>query len=61
MRPKATELYSVEIWRDGVREAVVPIMKNEITIGRGSGVSQSTSDQRRSGGESCPRSVDAGE
>jgi len=29
-------LYSVEIWRSGVREAVVPIMKNEITIGRGS-------------------------
>ena len=36
MRPKATALYSVEIWRSGVREAVVPIMKNEITIGRGS-------------------------
>jgi hypothetical protein len=36
VRPKATALYSVEVWRDGVREAVVPIMKNEITIGRGS-------------------------
>ena len=36
VRPKATALYSLEVWRDGVREAVVPIMKNEITIGRGS-------------------------
>jgi hypothetical protein len=36
VRPKARALYSVEVWRDGVREAVVPIMKNEITIGRGS-------------------------
>jgi pSer/pThr/pTyr-binding forkhead associated (FHA) protein len=36
VRPKATPLYSVEIWRSGVRESVVPIMKHEITIGRGS-------------------------
>ena len=36
VRPKAQALYSVEIWRSGVREAVVPILKNEITIGRGS-------------------------
>ncbi len=36
VRPKAMALFSVEIWRSGVREAVVPIMKNEITIGRGS-------------------------
>jgi hypothetical protein len=36
VRPKQSALYSVEVWRDGVREAVVPIMKNEITIGRGS-------------------------
>jgi hypothetical protein len=36
VRPKTTALYSVEIWRDGVREAVIPISKNEITIGRGS-------------------------
>ncbi|HEU4433867.1 MAG TPA: FhaA domain-containing protein [Pyrinomonadaceae bacterium] len=36
VRPKATALYTVEVWREGVREAVVPIMKNEITIGRGS-------------------------
>ena len=36
VRPKAQALYSVEVWRSGVREAVVPIAKNEITIGRGS-------------------------
>ena len=36
VRPKAAPLYTVEIWRSGVREAVVPIMKSEITIGRGS-------------------------
>ena len=36
VRAKTVPLYSVEIWRNGVREAVVPVMKNEITIGRGS-------------------------
>lgn len=36
VRPRIAELYSMEVWRDGVREAVVPISKNEITIGRGS-------------------------
>jgi hypothetical protein len=36
VRPKAPALYSVEVWLDGVRQAVVPITKNEITIGRGS-------------------------
>jgi FHA domain-containing protein len=36
VRPRLTELYSVEVWRDGVREAVIPITKPEITIGRGS-------------------------
>jgi hypothetical protein len=36
VRPKAMALYTVEVWRDGVRESVVPITKNEITIGRGS-------------------------
>jgi FHA domain-containing protein len=36
VRPKAAALYSVEIWLNGVRQAVVPISKNEITIGRGS-------------------------
>jgi hypothetical protein len=36
VRPRIKELYSVEIWKDGVRESVVPIAKPEITIGRGS-------------------------
>ncbi|HEY8188747.1 MAG TPA: FhaA domain-containing protein [Pyrinomonadaceae bacterium] len=36
VRPRIKELYSVEIWKDGVRESVVPITKPEITIGRGS-------------------------
>jgi FHA domain len=36
VRPRPMALYSVEIWRSGVREAVVPITKSEITIGRGS-------------------------
>ena len=36
VRPRIEELYSVEIWRAGTREAVVPITKPEITIGRGS-------------------------
>jgi len=30
------ELYSVEVWRNGVRQSVVPVTKSEITIGRGS-------------------------
>jgi hypothetical protein len=30
------ELYSVEVWRNGVRQSVVPVTKPEITIGRGS-------------------------
>jgi hypothetical protein len=36
VRPRIQELYSMGVWRDGVREAVVPISKTEITIGRGS-------------------------
>jgi FHA domain-containing protein len=36
VRPKIQELYSIELWKNGVREAVVPITKPEITIGRGS-------------------------
>jgi FHA domain/Protein of unknown function (DUF3662) len=30
------ELYSIEVWKDGVRQSVVPVIKPEITIGRGS-------------------------
>lgn len=36
VRPRATVLYSVEIWRNNVRQIVIPISKPEITIGRGS-------------------------
>ena len=36
VRPRIEELYSIEVWREGVRQAVVPITKPEITIGRGS-------------------------
>ena len=36
VRSRPSALYSVEIWRNGVRESVVPVTKNEITIGRGS-------------------------
>jgi hypothetical protein len=36
VRARSAPLYSIEVWRNGVREAVVPVMKNEITIGRGS-------------------------
>ncbi|CAN5187434.1 hypothetical protein BH20ACI1_BH20ACI1_17350 [soil metagenome] len=32
----ARELYKLEIWRDGVRQTVLPIYQNEISIGRGS-------------------------
>src|SRR5688572_1970433 len=36
VRPRIKTLYQVELWREGVREAVVPISKQEISIGRGS-------------------------
>lgn len=36
VRPRIQELYSIEVWKDGLRDAVVPITKPEITIGRGS-------------------------
>jgi FHA domain-containing protein len=36
VRARAVELYSIEIWREGVRQSVVKITKPEITIGRGS-------------------------
>src|SRR5262245_8570262 len=31
VRVKAEPLYAVEVWRNGVRESVVPVLKNEIT------------------------------
>ncbi len=36
VRKRVTVLYSIELWKDGVRETVMPITKGEITIGRGS-------------------------
>lgn len=36
VRPRVVELYSIELWREGVRQQVVPVTKAEITIGRGS-------------------------
>lgn len=36
VRPRVVTLYTVELWREGVRQSVVPINKPEITIGRGS-------------------------
>lgn len=33
---EAPVLYRLEIWRDGVRQTVMPIYQNEISIGRGS-------------------------
>ena len=36
VRARPAELYAVEIWRNGVRQAVVPVTKQEISIGRGS-------------------------
>ena len=36
VRTRATELYKLEIWRNGIRQNVVPIFQNEIVVGRGS-------------------------
>jgi FHA domain/Protein of unknown function (DUF3662) len=36
VRARPTVLYQVEVWRNGMRESVVPIIKREISIGRGS-------------------------
>lgn len=33
---RPVELYSIEVWRNGVRQTVVPVTKPEVTIGRGS-------------------------
>lgn len=33
---QAPELFRLEIWRDGVRQSVMPIFKTEISVGRGS-------------------------
>ncbi|HEX8736700.1 MAG TPA: FHA domain-containing protein [Pyrinomonadaceae bacterium] len=36
VKKRTTELYKLEIWRGGVRQTVVPIFQNEISVGRGS-------------------------
>lgn len=36
VRARSSVLYQIEVWQNGLREAVVPIIKNEISIGRGS-------------------------
>jgi hypothetical protein len=36
VRPRVVNLYSIELWREGVRQSVIKITKPEITIGRGS-------------------------
>jgi hypothetical protein len=36
VHPRVVDLYSIELWREGVRQSVVKITKAEITIGRGS-------------------------
>jgi hypothetical protein len=36
VRPRVTELFNIEVWHKGVRQSVVPIIKQEVTIGRGS-------------------------
>jgi len=33
---RTAELYKLEIWRNGVRQNVVPIYQNQVTVGRGS-------------------------
>ncbi|HEV2708540.1 MAG TPA: FhaA domain-containing protein [Pyrinomonadaceae bacterium] len=33
---RPVELFNIEVWRNGVRQSVVPITKTEISIGRGS-------------------------
>jgi hypothetical protein len=33
---RPVELYGIEVWRNGVRQSVVPVSKAEVTIGRGS-------------------------
>src|SRR5215212_2934206 len=35
-RPAVATLYSVEVWRNGQRQTVEPVTRQEITIGRGS-------------------------
>lgn len=36
VRPRAAELYKLEIWQNGVRQNVIPIFNKEVVVGRGS-------------------------
>jgi len=36
VRTRVNELYKLEIWRNGIRQNVVPIFQNEVVVGRGS-------------------------
>lgn len=36
VNPRPSFLYRLEVWRDGVRQTVIPVSKNEIVVGRGS-------------------------
>ena len=36
VRTRVNELYKLEIWRNGIRQNVVPIFQNDVVIGRGS-------------------------
>jgi FHA domain/Protein of unknown function (DUF3662) len=36
VQSRKTELYKLEIWRNGVRQSVIPVYQTEISIGRGS-------------------------
>lgn len=36
VKPRSAELYRLEVWRNNVRQSVVPIYDREIVIGRGS-------------------------
>lgn len=36
VRRRLPELYRLEIWREGVRQSVLPVLKTELTVGRGS-------------------------
>ncbi len=36
VKPRVAELYRLEVWRDNIRQSVVPVYNREIVIGRGS-------------------------
>ncbi|MEO6587955.1 MAG: FhaA domain-containing protein, partial [Pyrinomonadaceae bacterium] len=33
---RASELYRLEIWQNGIRQTIIPVFQNEVVIGRGS-------------------------